>query len=93
MEIPDTLAYKIRQFRNSGRVVKYDHDLFAAPNWIAVFMGQGILPQRHDPLVDQRDLAQMHAHLKHIRSVIRESAEAAPRHDAYLLQNARAVAP
>jgi tryptophan 7-halogenase len=93
MEIPDMLAYKIRQFRNSGRVVKYEYDLFAAPNWIAVFMGQGILPQRHDPLVDQRDPVKVHANLKRIRNIIRQSAEAAPRHEAYLMQNARAVAP
>ena len=57
MDIPDTLAYKIRQFRNSGRVVKYGGDLFAAPNWIAVLMGQDVWPERYDTLVDQRDVA------------------------------------
>ncbi|MEP6886367.1 MAG: tryptophan halogenase family protein [Gammaproteobacteria bacterium] len=91
MEIPDALAYKIRQFRNSGRVVKYGGELFAAPNWIAVLMGQEIWPQHYDPLVDQRDPAQVRAHLERIRAMVRRTAEAAPRHEEYLAQHARAV--
>ena len=37
---PRPLAYKIRQFRSSGRVFRYGGDLFAAPSWIAVLLGQ-----------------------------------------------------
>jgi tryptophan halogenase len=84
MEIPDTLAYKMRQFGNSGRVVKYGADLFAAPNWIAVFMGQEIWPERYDPLVDQRDCAEVRDNLRNIRAVIQRTAQAAPRHEEYL---------
>jgi tryptophan halogenase len=89
MDIPDTLAYKIRQFRNSGRVVKYGGDLFASPNWIAVFLGQEIEPQHYDPLVDQRDGAAVCANLQRIRAVIRRQAEAAPLHEEYLRHPAR----
>jgi tryptophan 7-halogenase len=84
MAIPESLAYKIRQFRNSGRVVKYGGDLFAAPNWIAVLMGQEIWPERHDPLVSQRDAASVQGHLRQVRAAIRRAAEAAPRHEDYL---------
>jgi tryptophan 7-halogenase len=84
MDIPEPLAYKIRQFRNSGRVVRYGSDLFAASNWIAVLMGQEIWPERHDPLVDQRDPAELQLHLRHVRAAIRQAAQAAPRHEDYL---------
>jgi tryptophan halogenase len=84
MAIPESLAYKIRQFRNSGRVVKYGGDLFATPNWIAVLMGQEIWPERHDPLVSQRDAASVQEHLRQVRAAIRRAAEAAPRHEDYL---------
>jgi tryptophan 7-halogenase len=84
MEIPESLAYKIRQFRNSGRVIKYGGDLFAAPNWLAVLMGQEIWPERHDPLADQRDAVSVQTHLRQVRASIRRVAEAAPRHEDYL---------
>ena len=84
MDIPDTLAYKLRQFRNSGRVVKYSGDLFAAPSWIAVLMGQDIWPEHHDPLVEQRDTADVEANLRKVRAAIASAAEAAPRHEEYI---------
>src|SRR5271165_2633219 len=89
MPIPDALAYKIRQFRNSGRVIKYGNDLFAAPNWIAVFLGQEIWPERYDTLVDQRNEADIRASLQQIRTAIRQAAEAAPRHEDYIAQHCR----
>jgi tryptophan halogenase len=70
-------------------VVKCGGDLFAAPNWIAVLMGQEIWPEHYDPLVDQRDPAQVRAELKRIRHLVRRTAEAAPRHEEYLHQHVR----
>jgi tryptophan halogenase len=86
MDIPEALAYKLAMFINSGRVVKYPGDLFAAPNWVAVFMGQDIWPLRYDPLIDQREVADVRANLESIRRSIRRAAEAAPRHEEYLAQ-------
>jgi tryptophan halogenase len=91
MEIPDTLAYKMRQFRGSGRVVRYGGDLFAATSWIAVLMGQGVWPERYDPLVDQRDTDTMRDRLHGIRDRIRGVAEGAHHHAEYLAQRCRAV--
>ena len=88
MEIPQTLACKMEQFRSSGRVIRYGAELFAAPNWIAVLMGQEIWPERHDPLVDQRDAADVQAGLQQVRAALRQAAEAAVRHEDYI---ARAV--
>ena len=89
MDIPETLAYKLSQFRNSGRVVKYGGDLFAASNWLAVFMGQEIWPDRYDTLSDQRDVGELRADLARIRNRIRAAAEAAPRHEQYIAQLCR----
>jgi tryptophan halogenase len=84
MEIPETLAYKIRQFRNSGRVVRYGGDLFAPSNWIAVLMGQEIWPEYYDPLIEQRATGPLQAAMRRMRRTIRQAAEAAPRHEQYL---------
>jgi tryptophan halogenase len=92
MNIPDALAYKIRQFKSSGRVVKYGSELFATPNWLAVFMGQDIWPGRYDTLVDQRDAAETRANLQRIRATILRTAEAAPRHEEYLANHGHMAA-
>ena len=87
MDIPEPLAYKIQQFKNSGRVIKYGGDLFAAPNWIAVFLGQEVWPERYDTLVDQRDAAGIRANLRQMRAAIRRAAEAAPLHAEYIAKH------
>jgi len=92
MNIPDLLDYKIHQFRSTGRVVKYGGDLFAAPNWLAVFMGQEIWPETYDTLVDQRDAAEVRHNLQRIRAAIRRAAEAAPRHEEYIADLGRVAA-
>ena len=87
MHIPETLAYKLTQFRHSGRVAKYAGDLFATSNWVAVLMGQELWPERYDTLSDQRGLADVRANLDGIRRTIRRAAEAAPRHEEYIAQH------
>ncbi|MFN3470939.1 MAG: tryptophan 7-halogenase, partial [Novosphingobium sp.] len=55
MDIPESLQRKIDLFAASGRLFPSDLDLFAEASWIAVLLGQGITPRRHDPLVDAFD--------------------------------------
>ena len=93
MPIPDTLAYRIDQFRNSGRVVRYGAELFVATSWLAVLMGQDIWPERYDPLVDQQDLEELRRNLHEMRTVIRRTAEAAPQHADYIARHCRAMPP
>jgi tryptophan halogenase len=84
MPVPESLAYKIEQFRQTGRVVRYGSELFAASNWISVLLGQEIWPRHYDPLVDQHDLAQLRATLQALRATISAAAEATPLHLDYL---------
>jgi tryptophan halogenase len=52
MEIPDSLRHKIELFRQHGRVFRYNEELFDVPSWVAVMLGQSVIPKDHDPLVD-----------------------------------------
>jgi tryptophan halogenase len=49
MDVPDTLEEKIELFRRRGRIVKYREGVFLDASWIAVYVGQRILPQGYDP--------------------------------------------
>ena len=52
MKVPDTLHDKIELFRRRGRVVKYREGVFLDASWIAVYLGQGIVPVGHDMRAD-----------------------------------------
>ena len=56
MSVPDTLRHKIDHFARYGRLVCGSDDLFQSSNWLAVFTGQHVEPQRYDPLADSRDI-------------------------------------
>jgi tryptophan halogenase len=90
MPIPDTLGYKLSQFRDSGRVVRHSGDLFAATNWLAVMMGQEIWPARYDPLVDQYDVEDIRCNLRDMAAAIRAAAGMTPLHADYIERYCRA---
>ena len=77
---PDELAHKIRMFASRGRVVLYDEETFEAPSWIAVFMGQTIVPRRYHPSADRLALDQVRERLNRMRTLIAKAADAMPAH-------------
>jgi tryptophan halogenase len=93
MEVPEPLAYKLRQFRNRGRVVLYDEETFAENSWASVFLGQGIIPDRYDPLANGLEIEQVKAQLSRMRSTIRRGADSMPPHRLFVDKFCRATVP
>ena len=50
MPIPDSLAHKMETFRARGFVVNYRDGMFLDASWIAVYLGQRVMPLHDDPL-------------------------------------------
>lgn len=50
IELPETLERRIRLFREHGRFVRDENELFTVDNWLAVMVGQGIIPRSHSRL-------------------------------------------
>ncbi|MEH3158667.1 MAG: tryptophan 7-halogenase [Sphingomonas taxi] len=85
MPIPDSLALKIAHFRESGRLVARDMDLFGPASWLAVHVGQLNLPQGRDPLLDYGAGAEASAaFVDRLAAAIAGMAESMPGHAAYL---------
>jgi tryptophan 7-halogenase len=59
-------------------------------NWLSIFIGQGIWPQRYDPLADLLPLDAIGAHLTQMRNLIHQAAEAMPTHAAFIDAHCRA---
>lgn len=45
---PDSLQHKMELFKKIGHVVEYETGLFMQPSWLAVYLGQGIIPNKID---------------------------------------------
>jgi len=86
MPIPDSLEYKMNLFRERGHIVKYKDGFFLEPSWLAVYIGQRVIPRRYDPLAETVDLPQLKRELEMIRRNVRLAAQSLPTHAAYIQQ-------
>jgi len=71
--LPETLAYKLDQFRTSGRIMLAPEDLFRDASWFAVMTGQGIRADDYNPMLDTMSDADNRRHLEAVSAAIRQS--------------------
>jgi tryptophan halogenase len=84
MEIPAALQRKIELFRSSGRIFREGEELFSEGSWIQVFLGQGVIPRDHDPLVELKSDPQIAKYLGNIAMTIRKCVDVMPPHDEFI---------
>ena len=92
MDVPDTLKGKMELWRETGRIEKYSDGLFYDASWIAVYLGQGVMPMRHDPRAGLPDPAQVSAAMAALQGAIGAEVAAMPGHRDYLTANAARLA-
>jgi tryptophan halogenase len=84
MDVPDSLGEKIELWRRAGRVAKYTQGLFLEPSWIAVYLGQGLVPEGWDQRADQIDTAGLAGAMDRLRAKVDQASAAMPSHADYL---------
>lgn len=84
MQVPDSLADKLELWRRAARIEKYSDGLFYDASWIAVYVGQGLLPQAHDGRTALPDPARVAGALDRLRQEIGRQVATMPGHVAYL---------
>jgi tryptophan halogenase len=86
LKVPDSLQEKLDAWLTRGLIIKYEFGVFLPPSWIAVMLGQNLLPRGHDPRADAapRDLLVKNAEA--IRHNVMAAAQKAPDHGAYIRQ-------
>ena len=90
MPIPDSLQYKIDHFREYGLLVADGHELFANPSWIAVYLGQGIVPARAPALAAMRAGVPVAERLAQVRAAMDEAVAAMPSHGEFIARHCAA---
>lgn len=90
VSLPESLKERIALFRSHGRILREDFELFPAQSWLFVFVGQNIMPESDDPLVDILDPQLVNESLFNIHSVVRQCVQAMPEHADFIRQNCAA---
>ncbi len=90
MDIPDSLAAKLELWRGKGRIFRAHNSLFTEESWIAVLTGQNVIPRAADPLTRMLPVEETTRFLSSMRDIIAQTAEAMPRHEAYIAQHCAA---
>jgi tryptophan halogenase len=86
MSVPDSLASKVALWRAKGRVFRDELELFATPSWVAVMLGQGVIPDEYEPVADALDEEKVAAALEQMRLHILQTAERLPSHGEFIAQ-------
>ena len=86
MQVPDTLHEKIELFRRRGRVAKYREGVFLDASWIAVYIGQHIIPEGNDIRADLPARETLMRGMETLRVEIHATSERMPDHRGYIEQ-------
>jgi tryptophan halogenase len=84
MAVPASLQEKIELFVETGHVSHYSHGLFLEPSWLAVYLGQGIVPKRWDARADLPAPDGLARAMTALRGGICAAVEGMADHRAYL---------
>ncbi|MGK6324068.1 tryptophan halogenase family protein [Sphingomonas sp. DT-51] len=84
MEVPETLRRRIALFAGKGRVFRDTADLFTTPSWVAVALGQGLIPADYEPAVDALDEEKVAIALDQLHARCADTAARLPSHAEYL---------
>ena len=94
MKVPDTLHEKIELFVETGRVARYVNGPFLEASWLAVLLGQRVMPRRWDPRADAIDPNELEERMERLRRGIAVTAERMPDHSEFIVRrNAQIAAP
>jgi tryptophan halogenase len=93
MAVPDSLAHKIALFEACAAAPDYKYGLFSRDSWLAVLVGQGIVPRGHSRLADRLAPDELVAKLRDLRRRIRTNVDAMTDHAEFVASYCQAPVP
>jgi len=93
MPVPDSLVHKMDLFRRRARVVTYKDGLFLEPSWVAVYLGQRVMPEGWNPLADAAPAAAVEQKLRDMRDKIQRAVMRMPLHEDFIKTYCPAAKP
>jgi len=91
MTLPDSLQAKIDNWLMRGHISRYDFGAFLPPSWLAVFIGQNLIPKNCDIRVNKMTSKDIQTQSEHIRANIKNSVHKSPEHAAFIRMHGAAI--
>ncbi|MEM7330227.1 MAG: tryptophan halogenase family protein [Pseudomonadota bacterium] len=84
MKLPESLSEKIAAWTTRGYVLKYEFGVFLPPSWIAVMLGQNLMPEAYDPRVDKIRLEDLNSEIESLKQATQHAAQETPEQADFL---------
>ncbi len=82
LTLPDSLQEKIDAWLHRGHIIKYEIGAFLPPSWVAVLVGQNLIPNNYDRRVDHLSEQEQFKTMEQIRKAVAFAAgNTAPQQD------------
>ena len=88
--MPESLAHRIELFRARGKVARHDGQLFSDPSWVAVMLGQGIMPKHWDPLANSLEITELQTRATELREGMHRAIARMPTHAQFIENSCKA---
>ncbi len=85
MSVPDELALRLKLFASRGVAAHRRGELFVESSWLAVFLGQGVIPEDYDPRADCMPDEQMLQRVQRMHEHIGQATDAMPSHQQTII--------
>lgn len=89
MQVPASLTEKMDLYRASGRIVRFNNELFSEVAWLQVMAGQNVEAQSYHPLADLQSDADTAEYLTSVRDVIGKCVDIMPDHATYIAEHCK----
>ena len=86
MTLPDSLQEKIDAWTTRGYIIKYEFGLFLPPSWIAVMIGQNLMPKGYDRRADTLSADELVRKASVIRAGVLAAVRETPEHADFIRQ-------
>lgn len=91
MTLPDSLQEKMDAWQERGHIIRYEFGAFLPPSWVAVMMGQGLLPKRYDVRVDKLPMQDIQTEVRTLKAHVKQAAENTQGHQSFLAEYGAAI--
>jgi tryptophan 7-halogenase len=92
MSLPSSLQEKVDVFKSTAQIVEYDSGLFMPPSWLAVYLGQNLLPSNWDSRLTHTKIKQAESLLKQIPEHLTQIANRITAHNMVLAKSQQPAA-
>lgn len=93
MKIPDSLDTKMRLYKSCGYMPRHDGDAFDDANWISMYAGFNILPEKYDIRTHAISDEQLVTALTSMRKALEQAVAQAPTHAEFIAKHCTAEPP